>query len=89
MYEKQVLSIDEMYDVLLRINLENNHVPENWPYKRLSQEFHGFTENACDIFLRGCEEFHLRKTKKRIKSILSIDIFKIPISLSSLSGRTH
>ena len=39
-------------------------------YKRVSQEFHGITEKVCNIFLRGCEEFHLRKAKKSIKFLV-------------------
>ena len=55
MPDKRVLYIDEMYDVLLRIHLEKNHVRRIGLYKRLSQEFHGITEKACNIFLQGCE----------------------------------
>ena len=35
----------------------------------MSQEFHGITEKACNI-LQGCEECHLRKAKKNIKSLV-------------------
>ena len=70
MPDKRVLSIDEMYDVLLRTHLEKNHVRRIGLYKRLSQEFHGITEKACNIFLQGCEECHLRKAKKSIKSLV-------------------
>ena len=68
--DKRVLSIDEMYDVLLRIHLEQNHVRRIGLYKRMSQEFHGITEKTCNIFLQGCEECHLRKAKKSIKSLV-------------------
>ena len=70
MPDKRVLSIDEMYDVLLRIHLEQNHVRRIGLYKRVSQEFHGITEKTCNIFLQGCEECHLRKAKKSIKSLV-------------------
>ena len=39
-------------------------------YKYVSQEFHGITEKVCNIFLQGCEECHLRKAKKSIKSLV-------------------
>ena len=39
-------------------------------YKRVSQEFHGITKKACNIFLQGCEECHLRKAKKNINSLV-------------------
>ena len=68
--DKRVLSIDEMYDVLLRIHQEQNHVRRIGLYKRVSQEFHGITEKACNIFLQCCEECHLRKAKKNIKSLV-------------------
>ena len=70
MPDKRVLSIDEMYDVLLRIHLEQNHVRRIGLYKRVSQEFHGITEKACNNFLQGCEECHLRKAKKNINSLV-------------------
>ena len=70
MHDKRVLLIDEMYDVLLNINLEQNHVMRIGLYKRVSQEFHGITEKTCNIFLQGCEECHLRKAKKSIKSLV-------------------
>ena len=65
MPDKRVLSIDEMYYVLLRIHLVKNHVRRIGLYKRVSQEFYGITEKACNIFLQGCEECHLRKAKKK------------------------
>ena len=46
MPDKRVLSIDEMYDVLLRIHLEQNHVRRIGLYKRVSQGFHGITEKT-------------------------------------------
>ena len=70
MPDKRVLSIDETYDVLLRIHLEQNHVRRIGLYKRVSQEFHGITEKTCNIFLQGSEECHLRKAKKSIKSLV-------------------
>ena len=70
MPDKRVLSIDELYDVLHRIHLEQNHVRRIGLYKRVSQEFHGITEKACNLFLQGCEECHLRKAKKSIKSLV-------------------
>ena len=54
MPNKQVMSIDEMYDVLLRIHLDQNQVRRIDLYKRVSQEFHGITEKTCNIFLLGC-----------------------------------
>ena len=52
MPDKRVLSIDELYDVLHKIHLEQNHVRRIGLYKRVSQEFHGITEKACNLFYR-------------------------------------
>ena len=49
MPDKQVLSIDEMYDILHRIHLEKNNVRRIGLYKRVSQEFHGITEKAGNL----------------------------------------
>ena len=70
MPDKRVLSIDEMYDVLLRIHLEQNYLRRIGLYKRVSQEFHGITEKNCNTLFHGCEECHLRKAKKSIKSLV-------------------
>ena len=70
MPDKRLLSIDELYDVLHRIHLEQNHVRRIGLYKRVTQEFHGITEKICNVFLQGCEECHLRKAKKSIKSLV-------------------
>ena len=48
----------------------HNHVRRDGLHKRLTQEFHGVTEKACILFLAGCEECHLRKAKKSVKSIV-------------------
>ncbi|KAI6646062.1 KRAB-A domain-containing protein 2 [Oopsacas minuta] len=52
-----------------------NHVRRIGLYKRFSQEFHGITEKVCNIFLQRCEECHLRKAKKSIKSLVVKPIF--------------
>ena len=39
-------------------------------HKRLSEEYHGVTEKACVLFLADCEEYHLRKAKKSVKSLV-------------------
>ena len=67
---KRVLAIEELYDIMLRTHIEHNHVRKKGLYKRLSREYHGVTEKACNIFLQSCEECHLRKSKKSIKSLV-------------------
>ena len=47
-----------------RTHLEQNHVRKVGVYKRLYREYHGVTEKACNMFLQGCEECHLRRSKK-------------------------
>ena len=39
-------------------------------HKRLLEEYHGVTEKACVLFLASCEECHLRKAKKSVKSLV-------------------
>ena len=70
MPDKKVLSIDELY-VIHWIHLEQNHVRRIGLYKRVSQEIHGIIEKICNIFLQGCEECHLRKAKKCMKSLVA------------------
>ena len=67
---KRVLVIEELYDIMLRTHIEHNHVRKKGLYKRLLRQYHGVTEKACKIFLQSCEECHLRKSKKSIKSLV-------------------
>ena len=68
--DKRILSIEEMYDTILRVHIEHNHVRRDGLHKRLSEEYHGVTEKACVLFLANCEECHLRKAKKSVKSLV-------------------
>ena len=75
MPDTRVLSVEELFDVIQRIHLQLNHVRRIGLYKRISQEYHGITEKACKIFLQGCEECHLRKARKSIKSLVVKPIY--------------
>ena len=68
--DKRVLAIEDIYDVLLRTHIEHNHVRKLGLYKCVSGLYHGITEKACNIFLQGCEECHLRKAKKSVESLV-------------------
>ena len=68
--DKRVLSIEEQYDIIQRVHLEHNHVRRDGLHKRLVQEYHGITEKACVLFLASCEECHLRKANKSVKSLV-------------------
>ena len=61
--DKRILSIEEMYDTILRVHIEHNHVRRDGLHKRLSEEYHGVTEKACVLFLANCEECHLERNR--------------------------
>ena len=67
---KRVVAIEELYDIIKRIHIEHNHARREGLHKRLTKEFHGITEKACTLFLESCEECHLRKAKKSVKSVV-------------------
>ena len=68
--DKRVLAIEDIYDVLLCTHIEHNHVRKLGLHKCVSGLYHGITEKACNIFLQGCEECHLRKVKNSVKSLV-------------------
>ena len=57
---KCLLSIEAMYDTILRV-FEDNHIRRDGLHKILAEEYHGVTEKACVFFLANCKECHLRK----------------------------
>ena len=42
-----MLSIEEMYDTILRVHIQHYHVRRDSLHKRFPEEYHGVTEEAC------------------------------------------
>ena len=68
--DKRVLAIEDLYEVLRRTHIEHYHVRKLGLHECLYEKYHGVTEKACNLFLQGCEECHLRKSKKSVKSLV-------------------
>ena len=47
--DKRILSIEEMYDTMLRVHIEHNHVRRDGLHKRLLEEYHGDRESVCSL----------------------------------------
>ena len=67
--DKRIRPIAEMYDSILRVHIKHNHIQRDGLHKRLLEEYHCVTEKAC-VLLASCEECHLRKANKSVKSLV-------------------
>ena len=74
--------MEDMFEAIKQIHVEQNHLGRTPLYKRISRLFHGITERICQIFVSHCEVCQLKKSRKSVKSL----VIK-PISSSSYLSR--
>ena len=65
---KQVIPITELFAILNKFHkFEDDHPGRTKLYKRVSQQYHGITEQVCGIFVKSCDVCVLKKFRKSVK----------------------
>ena len=81
---KRVIAIEDIYNTVKRVHMEQNHCCRTGLYTRLSMEFHGIPRSICQTFVNHCEICQLKKSRKSLKSLVIN-----PISSSSYLSRSQ
>ena len=80
---KQVIPITELFPILNKFHkYEDDHPGRTKLYKRVSQQYHGITEQVCSLFVKTCNLCVLKKSRKSVKQ----PVYK-PISSNSFGSR--
>ena len=61
---------------------EDDHLGRTKLFKRVSQQYHGITEQMCSLFVKTCDLCVLNKSRKSVKQ----PVYK-PISSNSFGSR--
>ena len=67
---KRVVAMEDMFDAIRKVHIDQNHCGRTGPYKRISLELHGVTEKICQLFVSHCKICQLKKSRKSIKSLV-------------------
>ena len=80
---KQVIPITELFAILNKFHrFEDDHSGRTKLYKRVSQRYHGITEQVCGLFVKSSDVCVLKKSRKSVKQ----PVLK-PISSNTFGSR--
>ena len=48
---KRVVALEDLYDAIKKVHIDQNHSGRPDLYKRISSELHGMTEKICQLFV--------------------------------------